>query len=158
MSIKHNTSVLREKMPVRLGPTPKASSKNVSKSMKGNIAKNTLPEVLLRKALFANGIKGYRLNWKKIPGRPDIIFGIQKIAIFVNGCFWHRCPYCKLSLPKSNRLFWNNKFKRNKERDLLKKHRLKKFGWKVITIWECQIKRKSSVVVQKISNILSLSR
>lgn len=141
----------REKMPVRLGVSPKASNKNVSKSMKGNKAKNTFPEILLRKALFAHGIRGYRLNWKKVPGRPDIIFGIQKIAIFVNGCFWHRCPYCKLKLPKSNRVFWRNKFKRNKERDKLKIRRLKKLGWKILTVWECQIKENSEKIAKKIS-------
>jgi len=91
--------------------------------MKGNKAKNTKPELLLRKALCSTGIRGYSLNWKKVPGKPDIAFPGKKIAIFVNGCFWHRCPICDLPLPKTNIEFWKNKFIRNVERDRLKTKR-----------------------------------
>jgi len=144
----------REQMPVRLGPPPKAKSLNVTKSMKGNKAKNTGPELALRKALWGQGIRGYRLNWHKIPGRPDICLPLKKLAIFVNGCFWHRCPYCRLTLPKSNRVFWKRKFRRNKERDRLKRLRLKQYGWKTLTIWECQIKKNKDKTLHRISKSL----
>jgi len=141
-------------MPVSLGSPPIASNKSVSKSMKSNKSKNTNPEILLRKRLWASGVKGYRLNWKNAPGRPDICFPGRKIAIFVNGCFWHRCPICNLPLPKTNTEFWKNKFIRNVERDKLKTQRLKNDGWKVLVVWECDIKNNLDQVVDNIKSIL----
>jgi len=146
--------IVREKHKIKLGPPPKAINPRVSKSMKSNKAKNTAPEVLLRKTLLSRGLKGYRLNFKSIPGTPDICYPAYKIAIFVHGCFWHRCPYCKLPLPKSHRKFWNSKFILNKKRDASKKRKLKTRGWQVLTIWECQIKQRIEKVIQKISNTL----
>lgn len=145
----------REKMPFKLGPPPKASSPQVSKSMKANIAKGTKPELLLRKALWRAGLKGYRLNWTNVPGRPDICFSKKKIAIFVNGCFWHRCPHCNLSLPKTNKIFWETKFQRNVERDRLKKEKLEKLGWKVLVFWECEINKKLHSVIKNIKKTLT---
>lgn len=132
-------TILRENVSIKLPRSPKASSKNVSKVMKANKAKDTKPEILLRKALWSAGVKGYRLNWKKVPGRPDIAFPGKRIAIFVNGCFWHRCQICDLPLPKTNVEFWSDKFKLNVERDALKTQRLEELGWTVFTVWECQI-------------------
>lgn len=146
--------VYREEMSVRLGVSPKATSQHVSKVMKSNKAKDTKPELVLRKALWSAGVRGYRLNWKKIPGRPDITFPGKKIAVFVNGCFWHRCPICDLPLPKSNIEFWKNKFTRNVERDKLKTQRLEDMGWTVLTIWECQIKKDLEVQVGKIKGLI----
>ncbi len=145
--------IFREKMSVFLGPSPKASSKNVSKSMKGNVSKNTKPELSLRRALFAEGIRGYRTSWKEVPGRPDICFPRLKIAIFINGCFWHRCPKCNLRLPKENREFWVKKFKRNKERDRLKIKRLENIGWAVLVIWECEINKN---FIETLSRVIDL--
>ena len=96
-------------------PTP--SSESTSKVMSANKAKDTKPEIKLRKILWKEGIRGYRLNWKKAPGRPDIAFPGRKIAIFINGCYWHRCPKCDLPLPKSNVQFWKDKFDNNIARD-----------------------------------------
>lgn len=117
-------------------------------------ATNTKPELLLRKALWRAGIRGYRLHWQKVPGRPDIAFPGKKTAIFVNGCFWHRCPYCKLSLPKNNRKFWANKFQKNVERDKRKVSELRTIGWEVYVIWECQI-TKPGIALQKLLNNLA---
>jgi DNA mismatch endonuclease, patch repair protein len=125
---------------IRDGRAPIPSDENISKVMSANKAKNTKPELILRRELWKNGIKGYRLQWKKAPGKPDIAFPGKKIAIFVNGCFWHRCPICKPSFPKTNIDFWANKFERNIERDQRKKMELELKGWEVIIIWECQIK------------------
>ena len=119
--------------------SPKPLNENVSRVMSSNKAKNTKPELTLRKALFANGIRGYRLNWKNAPGKPDISFPGKKIAIFVNGCYWHRCPLCDLPLPKTNVNFWKKKFENNIDRDKRKRRELCDIGWQVITIWECKI-------------------
>ncbi len=155
--MKKDKIVLREDVPILLGPSPKASSKNVSKVMKGNKAKNTKPELLLRKALWTANIRGYKLDWKKVPGSPDIAFPGKKIAIFVNGCFWHRCPICDLSLPKTNTEFWKNKFIKNVERDKLKIKRLKELGWSTLTIWECQIKKDIDTQVTIVKKLIDVS-
>ena len=91
-------------------------NENTTKSMKSNRRKDTKPELVLRRALRDAGFPGYRLQWK-IPGRPDICYPGRKVAIFVNGCFWHRCPYCNLPIPKHNHEYWVEKFYRNQERD-----------------------------------------
>lgn len=110
-------------------------------SMQGNKRKDTKPELLVRQRLRAAGLTGYRLQWKKAPGRPDIAFPGRKVAIFVNGCFWHRCPHCNPSTPKRNTEFWEAKFRRNVERDARAIAELKELGWTPITIWECELKR-----------------
>ena len=113
----------------------------IKKSMKGNKRADTKPEMLVRRRLREAGLTGYRLQWKKAPGRPDIAFPGRKVAIFVNGCFWHRCPYCNPSMPKRNVEFWQAKFKRNTERDARALAELEELGWTAITIWECELKR-----------------
>ena len=112
----------------------------IKKSMKGNKRANTKPELLVRQRLRAAGLTCYRLQWK-VPGKPDIAFPGRKIAIFVNGCFWHRCPNCHPSTPKRNVEFWEAKFRRNVERDRAAVAELKEMGWTPITIWECELKR-----------------
>jgi DNA mismatch endonuclease (patch repair protein) len=147
-------SKMRENMPISLGKPPRAKNNNISKVMRSNKAKNTRPELTVRKALRVNGLRGYRLHPKKVPGRPDICFIGKRVAIFVNGCFWHRCPHCKLPLPKTNREFWRRKFLRNIERDRLKEKRLIDDGWTVLTFWECQIKRDTKSILEKIMTYL----
>ncbi len=119
--------------------SPKPKNELVSKVMSANKSKGTKPELLFRKALWAIGLRGYRCNYKKVPGRPDVAFPKKRIAIFINGCFWHRCPYCELSIPKTNKDFWEAKFDANKRRDKMKIKKLQKLGWKVFVIWECKI-------------------
>lgn len=80
-------------------------------------ARNTTPELALRKALRAIGQTGYRLHYAKAPGRPDVAFVGAKVAVFVHGCFWHGCPHCALRKPKSNTAFWSQKLDANKARD-----------------------------------------
>ena len=112
----------------------------IKKSMKGNKRANTKPELIVRQRLRAAGLTGYRLQWK-VPGKPDIAFPGRKIAIFVNGCFWHRCPNCHPGTPKRNIEFWEAKFRRNVERDHAAIAALKEMGWTPVTIWECELKR-----------------
>lgn len=133
---------------------PPAVSEAVAKSMRGNKGKNTKPELRLRKALWAAGIRGYRLHWKKVPGRPDLAFPGRRLAIFVHGCYWHRCPHCDLPLPKSHSDFWREKFTKNQERDLKKSNQLLDLGWQVCVIWECQIKQDVAVCVARVRSLL----
>ncbi len=145
--------VNRENKYIRDGRSPIPKSENTSKVMSAIRGKNTRPEMTLRKALWAEGLRGYRLHWEKAPGRPDICFPGKKIGIFVHGCYWHRCPYCKPSIPKTHKSFWEDKFEKNKERDERKKNALKKNGWKVLVFWECQIGKAVSKCVKKATNM-----
>ena len=102
--------------------------------------KNTKPEVMVRKWLWSHGYR-YRLNHPRLPGKPDIVMRKYRTCIFVNGCFWHGhegCPY--YTVPKTNTDFWDNKVRRNRERDLKVQHELAAMGWHSITIWECELK------------------
>lgn len=135
-----------------LGPPPPPSSEVVSKVMKANIARDTTPELVMRRALRNVGLPGYRLNWKGAPGRPDIAYPGRRIAIFIHGCFWHRCPRCKPTLPKTHTDFWRRKFERNKERDRIKIEALKRLGWEVFVFWECEIRADASRCAAKVSD------
>lgn len=122
----------------------------ISRALRAVKSKNTTPEVALRKALRNHEVIGYRLHWAKAPGEPDIAFPGRKIAIFVHGCFWHRCPYCKQKEPQSNIVFWNDKFQKTKERDIKTLEVLSQLGWTVIVIWECQIRNNINYCVELI--------
>lgn len=103
--------------------------------------KNTKPEEIVRKYLFSQGFR-YRKNDKRYPGTPDIVLPKNKTAIFINGCFWHGHQGCRyFVVPKSNTEFWVNKIEKNKQRDNKKIEELRSLGWKVIVIWECQLKK-----------------
>ena len=104
-------------------------------------SRNTKPEVLLRKRLHSLGYR-YRINVRKLPGTPDIVLAKYRTCIFVNGCFWHGHQGCsKFVMPKTNEGFWENKIRNNRERDLKNTMMLEAANWKVITIWECQLKK-----------------
>lgn len=112
-------------------------------------SKDTKPEQLLRQALWHKGFR-YRLHVKDLPGKPDIVLPKYKTVIFVNGCFWHGHKGCKdFVIPKSNTAFWLEKIGKNKERDAKDETALKYAGWKVITIWECELKK--NVIEETIS-------
>lgn len=112
------------------------------KSMQGNKRRDTKPEVLVRRMLREMGFTGYRCDWRKAPGRPDVAFVGRKLAIEIRGCFWHRCPTCSLSVPKKNLDYWEAKFARNVERDEQNLAALEEAGWKVLVLWEHQLKKK----------------
>jgi len=137
---------------------PNASSPAVRNVMVANKSTNTKPELIVRGLLRTSGFPGYRLHWR-IDGeegryicRPDISFPGRKLAIFVHGCFWHRCPKCSLRLPKSNVDYWSNKFEKNVERDRKKEMSLQEIGWRVHTIWECELDRGASQLVEILSD------
>ena len=139
---------------LRDGRAPVPEKEIISKIMSSVKSKNTKPELILRNAIWHDGIKGYRLHWKKVPGCPDISFPGKKVAVFVNGCFWHRCPYCKPVLPKSHYEFWKEKFEKNIERDKLKLKQLCDLNWKTIVIWECQIKKDLKDCIDRIKELV----
>ena len=102
--------------------------------------KNTKPEMLVRKYLFAHGFR-YRLHSKKLPGKPDIVLPKYKTVIFVHGCFWHGHKDCKyFVVPKTRTDWWLNKINGNKANDAKKVQTLAQAGWKVLIVWECQLK------------------
>lgn len=102
--------------------------------------KDTKPEMIVRKYLFSRGLR-YRVQVRKLPGNPDIVLPKYKTVIFVNGCFWHGHEGCRyFRLPKSNVEFWEEKIKRNVARDFRNEAELKALGWRVIRVWECEIK------------------
>lgn len=111
-------------------------------------------EIKVRKYLFKNGYR-FRKNDVRYPGTPDIILPKYKTAIFVNGCFWHGHDSCKLyRIPKSNTDFWKNKINKNKERDLENIKLLNELGFKVITLWECDLKRDFEGVMDDLIYLL----
>ena len=111
-----------------------------SKIMRSVRKKNTAPELLLRKNLHRKRFR-YRLHDKKLPGSPDIVLPKYKTVIFVNGCFWHRHDNCRYATtPKTRTEWWNKKFEENIVRDNRNYALLKKLGYKVIVIWQCELK------------------
>ena len=102
--------------------------------------KDTEPELRVRKYLHAGGCR-YRLHVPSLPGKPDLVFVRRRVCVFVNGCFWHGCPKCAdgRRKPLSNRGYWLPKICGNKQRDQQHMRSLRKAGWKVLVIWECEI-------------------
>ena len=115
-------------------------------------AKNTGPEVKLRKMLFVEGIRGYRIHYK-LPGKPDIVFTKKKIAIFIDGCFWHKCPVC-FQEPETRKEFWMKKIQSNIDRDKKVNEQLKDEGWTVMRFWEHDVRKNPESIVKKIAEIL----
>ena len=131
----------------------KLSSEQRHKNMAAIRGKNTKPEMIVRRWLWSRGFR-YRLNSPKLPGHPDLVLRKYRTCVFVNGCFWHghhievksekrgvkSSECCKI--PKTNRGFWVEKIRRNKERDKEEQRKLAAMGWHSITIWECELKPK----------------
>lgn len=115
------------------------SKEKRSKVMAAIRSKNTRPEIIVRKYLFAKGFR-FRINHPRLPGHPDIVLRKYRTCIFVNGCFWHGhdCQYGHL--PKTNVVFWKNKINRNRERDREEQRKLAQMGWHCIIVWECELK------------------
>jgi DNA mismatch endonuclease, patch repair protein len=115
-------------------------SKSVRSRMMSAIkGKNTKPEINLRKALHAMGLR-YRIHAGHLPGKPDLIFPKHNAVVLVNGCFWHRHLKCKYAyIPKSRVEFWETKFRENVKRDRKNKDSLKRLGWRVAVVWECSL-------------------
>ncbi len=118
------------------------NSKIRSYNMSQIKSKNTKPEILVRKFLFSKGLR-YRLNDKKLSGKPDLVFKKLQTVVFIHGCFWHGHENCKLySIPKTRTEFWVNKIETNKQRDKRNIKKLKREGWRVLVIYECKLHTK----------------
>ncbi|QWV94222.1 very short patch repair endonuclease [Geomonas oryzisoli] len=120
-----------------------------SRNMQAIRSRNTEIEMTLRRALWASGIRGYRLCTQRIAGTPDIVFTKQKVAIFVDGCFWHGCPICYRK-PKTNSFFWEKKLAYNKARDLHNTTQLTEEGWVVIRFWEHDVRKQLNLCISTI--------
>ena len=131
--------------------TPEKRSWNISR-IKG---KDTKIEVEVRKYLFSKGYR-FRKNDKRYPGKPDIVLPKYHVAIFVHGCFWHRHEGCKdATTPKTRTEFWLEKFDKNVKNDQIKQEKLRELGWKVIVIWECELKRNFQETMDKVEKELT---
>lgn len=124
--------------------TPEQRSRCMSK-VKG---KNTKLEVEFRKVLWARGLR-YRLGWK-LPGKPDLVFVGVKVAVFIDGCFWHACPIHGQE-PKTNAGFWFEKLRKNKLRDQTVNMKLAELGWRVVRIWEHELREDADRCVSELS-------
>ena len=131
---------------------------NSLRTMRSTKAKGTGPEIRLRVALYSAGLRGYRLNLRGLPGRPDIAFPRHKLAVFVHGCFWHRCPTCNPRPPKSNARFWRKKFAENVMRDTLARRLLDNLGWSVIELWECEIEESAAGCAERVVRWLAAAK
>ncbi len=126
---------------------------NVTKERRSYImsrirSKNTRPEMIVRKAVHRIGLR-FRIHNDNLPGKPDLVLKKHGLVIFVNGCFWHQHKGCKVAhVPKSNREFWEKRFRTNVARDKKNIYQLKKDGWEVVIIWECEIPKDINEVMK----------
>jgi DNA mismatch endonuclease (patch repair protein) len=115
---------------------------------------NTKPEMLVRRMIHGMGYR-YRIHVSKLPGRPDLVFSNRGKIIFIHGCFWHRHPKvtCKLArMPKSKLNFWRPKLEQNRRRDIQAQRQLKRDGWRILVLWECEI--RSANLADKVNEFL----
>ena len=130
--------------------SPEKRSWNMSR-IKG---KDTSIEVRVRKHLFSKGFR-YRKNVSSLPGKPDIVLPKYHAVVFVHGCFWHRHPGCKYATnPKTRTNFWKEKFKRNELNDIRNREELTNLGWRVFTVWECEVTKQFDATMEKLINQL----
>ena len=123
--------------------TPKERSERMSR-IRG---KDTKPELIVRRLAHGMGYR-YRLHYRNLPGIPDLVFPRLKKVLFIHGCFWHRHPdpQCKLArLPKSRLDFWKPKLEANRQRDIANQFKLRDLGWKILVVWECEIRDKEQL-------------
>jgi DNA mismatch endonuclease (patch repair protein) len=114
-------------------------------------------EIRFRHALWAAGARGYRRGVGQ-PGRPDIVFPAVRVAIFVNGCYWHRCPTCGLPQPKANAEFWREKFDQNVDRDRIVAAVLGDAGWRVVTVWEHELRADVDAAARRVADLIEAER
>lgn len=137
--------------------TDRLSESDRSRAMAKVRSADTKPEWILRCGLHRLGFR-YRLSDGRLPGRPDIVFPKYKSVVFVHGCYWHRHKGCKdASTPKSNTEFWLTKFTENVRRDKGNTRDLEKLGWRVLVVWECQLIKSTSMIIQKAAHWLTES-
>lgn len=132
----------------------------VSKDVRSQVMRcipsgGTKPEVAMRLALVRNGIKGWQMHCIELSGKPDFIFKKKRLAIFIDGCFWHGCVDCYRG-PKSNKRYWNDKLRLNKARDRKNSKILLSQGWRILRLWEHQVRKATDDCIGEIKKLLSL--
>ena len=120
-------------------------------------SRDTAPELKVRKAAHALGLR-FRLNRADLPGKPDVVFPAKRTALFVHGCFWHGCLWCNPQKPRHNARFWVDKITANQRRDARKSAALRKAGWAVITIRECQLRQRPNSQLDRVVRTLQQRR
>jgi DNA mismatch endonuclease, patch repair protein len=121
-------------------------------------SQDTKPELLLRSALHRLGLR-YRVHARNLPGKPDIVFPRVKVAVFVHGCFWHQHPGCiEASRPRTNVSYWLPKLARNIERDTEHVGALRRAGFRVLTLWECEIEHDIAIATRAVVTVLATSK
>ena len=131
--------------------TPERRSWNMSRIR----SKNTKPELIVRSLLHRMGFR-FRVNRKDLPGKPDLTLSKYRTVIFVHGCFWRRHQGCKgATTPSTRREFWEKKFTDNVARDRRNHRELRKAGWNVVVLWECEVKADPAAVVQRVAEALA---
>lgn len=143
---------------LRDGRAPVPELEATSRVMSRNVGKNTGPELQLRALLRAVHLTGYRVHRPDLPGRPDLSYGGPMVAVFVHGCFWHRCPHCNAPLPKSHREFWAEKFRANQDRDHRTRAALRAKGWRVVVVWECQLRDAPGQTLAHLERLVRIPR
>lgn len=121
-----------------------------SRNMSAIRAKDTEPEMLVRRALFACGLR-YRLHASELPGRPDLVLPRWGAVVFVNGCFWHGHSCQRFRMPSSRIDYWGPKITRNRERDRRAAAQLRRLGWRVLRIWECELKGDAEGAIARLA-------
>jgi DNA mismatch endonuclease (patch repair protein) len=121
---------------------------NIMRSIRSSNNRST--ELRLRGAFVGLGIRGWKIRDRTVLGIPDFVFPASRLAIFVDGCFWHGCPKCNLSIPQHNRSYWATKIARNKSRDRGVRRVLQSEGWKVFRIWEHEVRESPQKCIQRI--------
>lgn len=114
--------------------------------------RDTLPELMLRRAVWKAGLRGYRIDRRNLPGRPDLSWGVKRVAVFVDGSFWHGHP--SAFTPGKSGAYWDGKIKRNMERDREADRALEEMGWVVIRLWDFEVRKDLEHSVERIKNAL----
>jgi len=134
------------------------SSEKRSQNMRKIKGKDTSIEILVRKRFFMDGLR-YRKNYSKLPGKPDIVLPNYKTAIFVHGCFWHRHAGCKrATTPKTRQDYWIPKIESNLANDKKNTAELELMGWRVLVIWECEIKKSFEETMTRVINEIHITK
>jgi len=115
---------------------------------------NRSTEWRLRSMLIRTAVRGWKLHSNEVLGNPDFLFLVHRVVVFIDGCFWHGCPICG-HIPKTNKKYWQAKIARNQKRDKMYSQELRRQGFKVIRIWECDLKAKPQRCLQRILAALS---
>lgn len=136
--------------------TPAPSSENARNTMRANRRVSGM-ERRLRSALWAAGARGYRVQ-TSLPGRPDIVFPAERIAVLAHGCFWHGCPACNPPKPKANAAFWAEKLGANVARDTRVREQLRELGWEVVIVWEHQLRDDMTGVADELMRLRAARR